>query len=44
MTSDKLNLKKYIRNVDDFPISGIKYRDITSLIETLNHLEKLVKN
>ena len=32
--SDKLDLKKYIRNVDDFPIPGIKFRDITSLIET----------
>ena len=34
MMSDKLDLKKYIRNVDDFPIPGIKFRDITSLIET----------
>jgi len=32
--SDILNLKKYIRNIDDFPIPGIKFRDITSLIET----------
>jgi adenine phosphoribosyltransferase len=32
--SDKLDLKKHIRNVDDFPIPGIKFRDITSLIET----------
>ena len=32
--NDRLNLKKHIRNVDDFPISGIKFRDITSLIET----------
>ena len=33
MMSDKLDLKKY-KNVDDFPIPGIKFRDITSLIET----------
>ena len=32
--NDKLDLKKHIRNVDDFPIPGIKFRDITSLIET----------
>ncbi|MFL2698298.1 MAG: adenine phosphoribosyltransferase [Gammaproteobacteria bacterium] len=31
--SDPLNLKKYIRTVDDYPIPGIKFRDITSLIE-----------
>jgi len=31
---DRLELKKYIRNVDDFPTPGIKFRDITSLIET----------
>ena len=37
--SDKLDLKKHIRDVEDFPIPGIKFRDITSLIETLNHLE-----
>ena len=32
--SDPLGIKKYIRTVDDFPIKGIKFRDITSLIET----------
>ena len=32
--SDPLNLKKHIRTVRDFPIDGIKFRDITSLIET----------
>ena len=34
MMIDKLDLKNHIRNVDDFPIPGIKFRDITSLIET----------
>ena len=38
--SDKLDLKKYIRNVEDFPISGIKFRDITSLIETAEPFRK----
>ena len=42
--SDKLDLKKHIRDVEDFPIPGIKFRDITSLIETLNHLEKPAKS
>ena len=32
--SDSLNLKKYVRTVKDFPIDGIVFRDITSLIET----------
>ena len=32
--SDPLELKKHIRNVKDFPIEGIEFRDITSLIET----------
>lgn len=31
---DRLGLKKYIRTVNNFPIDGIVFRDITSLIET----------
>jgi adenine phosphoribosyltransferase len=31
--SDPLDLKKHIREVKDFPIEGINFRDITSLIE-----------
>ena len=34
MSKDPLNLKQYIRTVDDFPIDGIQFKDITSLIET----------
>ena len=30
---DRLNLKRFIRTVNDFPIDGIIFRDITSLIE-----------
>ena len=37
---DKLNLKKYIRTVNDFPIPGIKFRDITSLNENPEGLIK----
>ncbi len=32
--SDPLDLKKYVRTVEDFPIPGIQFKDITSLIET----------
>jgi adenine phosphoribosyltransferase len=32
--SDPHNLKPFIRSVDDYPIPGIKFRDITSLLET----------
>ena len=32
--SDPFDLKQYIRTVEDFPIPGIKFRDITSLIES----------
>ena len=31
--NDPLDLKKFIRTVNDFPIDGIVFRDITSLIE-----------
>ena len=31
--TDKYKLKEYIRTVNNFPIAGIKFRDITSLIE-----------
>ena len=32
--NDPLDLKKFNRTVNDFPIDGIVFRDITSLIET----------
>ena len=48
--NDPLDLKKFIRTVNDFPIDGIKFRDITSLIETpeafiktCNQLTKITK-
>ena len=41
--NDKLDLKKHIRNVDGFPIPGIKFRDITSLIETPEAFRKTCK-
>ena len=51
MTKDPLDLKKFIRIVDNFPINGIVFRDITSLIETpkafaktCDELTKITKN
>ena len=40
---DKLDLKKHIRDVDDFPIPGIEFRDITSLIKTPEPFRKTCK-
>ena len=34
MSKDPLDLKQYIRTVDNFPIDGLEFKDITSLIET----------
>ena len=46
-----MNLEKYIRNVPDFPIKGIQFKDITTLLkdpvafsQTLDELYELVKN
>ena len=41
--SDRLNLKKHIREIENFPIPGIKFRDITSLIETPESYSKTCK-
>ena len=38
--NDPLSLKNFIRTVDDFPIEGIKFRDITSLIESPEAFKK----
>ena len=50
MSKDPLELKQYIRTVDNFPIDGIQFKDITSLIEipnafikTWNELTKITK-
>ena len=40
MSNDPLELKQYIRTVKNFPIDGITFRDITSLIETPNAFVK----
>ena len=38
--SDPLDLKKFVRTINNFPIDGIKFRDITSLIETPKAFKK----
>ena len=40
MSKDPLDLKQYIRTVDNFPIEGIEFKYITSLIETPNAFVK----
>ena len=40
MSKDNLDLKQHIRNVKNFPIDGIEFKDITSLIETPNAFVK----
>jgi len=41
--TDPLDIKKYIRTVEGFPIKGIIFRDITSLIETPTAFVKTCK-
>ena len=41
--SDPLGIKLVIRTVDNFPISGIRFRDITSLLETPEAFSKVCK-
>ena len=41
--TDPLNLKKFVRTVENFPIDGITFRDITSLIETPDALTSITR-
>ena len=41
--SDKLDLKKHIKNFDNFRIPWIKFRDIMSLIDTPEPFKKTCK-
>ena len=41
--SDPLGIKPNIRTVDNFPISGIRFRDITNLLETPETFSKVCK-
>lgn len=36
-------LTKAVRNIPDFPISGIQFKDITTLFQNENHLKELVE-
>ena len=35
------NLKKSVRNIPDFPIPGIQFKDITTLFQSADHLKEL---
>ncbi len=35
------NLKKAVRNIPDFPIPGIQFKDITTLFQSADHLKEL---
>ena len=37
-----MNLADYIRDVDDFPIEGIVFKDITPLLQTPNAFQSAV--
>ena len=41
--SDPLGIKPDIRTVDNFPIPGIRFRDITNLLETPEAFSKVCK-
>jgi adenine phosphoribosyltransferase len=42
MTNEEL--KKAIRNIPDFPIAGIQFKDVTTLFQDPKRLESLTKN
>ena len=35
-------MKEYVRTILDYPVKGIKFRDITTLLQNSNHFEKLI--
>ena len=37
------NLKKAVRNIPDFPIPGIQFKDITTLYQSADHLKELAE-
>jgi adenine phosphoribosyltransferase len=41
MTTDKL--KKAVRNIPDFPIPGIQFKDVTTLFKEADNLKELTK-
>ena len=35
-------MKEYVRTILDYPVKGIKFRDITSLLQNANHFSKVI--
>ena len=44
MSGDTLDLKKFVRTVENFPIDGITFRDVTALLKLLRPLLRHVMN
>ena len=37
-------MKEYVRTILDYPVKGIKYRDITTLLKNPSHFSKVITN
>ena len=35
-------MKEYVRTIIDYPVKGIKFRDITTLLQNSKHFEKVI--
>lgn len=42
-TAEKIDLKKYIRNIPDFPKPGILFKDITTLLSNKNAFSQAIE-
>ena len=35
-------MKKYIRTIADYPVEGIQFRDITTLLQNAGHFKQVI--
>ena len=35
-------MKEYVRTIADYPVKGIQFRDITTLLQNSGHLKKVI--
>ena len=35
-------MKEYVRTIADYPVKGIQFRDITTLLQNAGHLKKVI--
>ena len=35
-------MKEYVRTILDYPVKGIKFRDITTLLQNSNHFSQVI--